>query len=83
MELVTAYTTDLSRGGIFVSAAQQLPIGASVQLSLELPDGATVTSATLNGSPVEPKLAQTTRGLEAVISAPPEQGTATLVIIAD
>lgn len=38
-ELVTAYTTDLSRGGIFVSAAQQLPIGASVQLSLELPDG--------------------------------------------
>jgi len=38
-ELVTAYTEDVSRGGIFVTAAQQLPPGSLVQLSLELPDG--------------------------------------------
>jgi hypothetical protein len=51
-----------------------------LRISAVLPDGATVTSATLDGSPVEPKLVQTTRGLDAVISAPPEQRTATLVI---
>jgi hypothetical protein len=65
----STYTTTVTRHG-----RVDLRIGAV------LPDGATVTSATLNGSPVEPKLAQTTRGLEAVISAPPEQGTATLVV---
>jgi hypothetical protein len=55
-----------------------------LRIGAVLPDGATVTSATLNGSPVELKLVRTTRGLEAVISAQPEQRTATLVInIAD
>jgi len=39
-ELVTAYTEDVSRGGLFVTAGQQLPPGTEVQLSLELPDGA-------------------------------------------
>lgn len=38
-ELVTAYTGDLSQGGLYVAAAQQLPAGTEVQLSLELPDG--------------------------------------------
>lgn len=38
-ELVTAYTGDLSRGGLFVTAAQQLPPGSRVQLQIELPDG--------------------------------------------
>ena len=38
-ELVTAYTEDVSRGGLFVTATQQLPPGTEVQLSLELPDG--------------------------------------------
>ncbi|MBX3270679.1 MAG: response regulator [Sandaracinaceae bacterium] len=38
-ELVTAYTEDVSRGGLYVTAAQQLPPGTEVQLSLELPDG--------------------------------------------
>ncbi|HJL19232.1 MAG TPA: response regulator [Sandaracinaceae bacterium LLY-WYZ-13_1] len=37
-ELVTAYTADVSRGGLFVTSAQQLPPGTEVQLSLELPD---------------------------------------------
>jgi hypothetical protein len=69
----STYTTTVTRHG-----RMDLRIGAV------LPDGATVTSATLNGSPVKPKLVQTTRGLEAVISAKPEQRTATLVItIAD
>jgi hypothetical protein len=67
----STYTTRVTRHG-----RVDLRIGAV------LPDGATVTSATLNGSPVKPKLVQTTRGLEAVISAQPEQRTATLVIIA-
>ena len=65
----STYTTTVSRHG-----RVDLRIGAV------LPDGATVTSATLNGSPVKPKLVQTTRGLEAVVSAQPEQRTATLVI---
>jgi hypothetical protein len=69
----STYTTRVTRHG-----RVDLRIGAV------LPDGATVTSATLNGSPVKPKLVQTTRGLEAVISAKPDQRTATLVItIAD
>jgi hypothetical protein len=51
-----------------------------MRIGAVLPDGATGTSATLNGSPAEPKLVQTTRGLDAVISAPPEQRTGTLVI---
>lgn len=38
-ELVTAYTEDVSRGGLYVTAAQQLPVGTLVQLQLELPDG--------------------------------------------
>lgn len=38
-ELVTAYTEDVSRGGLYVTASQQLPEGTLVQLSLELPDG--------------------------------------------
>ena len=68
----STYTTTVTRHG-----RVDLRIGAV------LPDGATVTSATLNGSPVKPKLVQTTRGLEAVISAQPEQRTATLVINID
>ncbi len=65
----STYTTTVSRHG-----RVDLRIGAV------LPNGATVTSATLNGSPVKPKLVQTTRGLEAVVAALPEQRTATLVI---
>lgn len=38
-DLVTAYTADLSRGGLFVAASVQLPPGTEVQLSLELADG--------------------------------------------
>ena len=67
------YTTTVTRHG-----RVDLRVGAV------LPDGATVTSATLNGSPVKPKLVQTTRGLEAFVRAKPEQRTARLVInIAD
>ncbi len=65
----TSYTTTVTRHG-----QMDLRIGAV------LPDGATVASATLNGSPVKPKLLQTTRGLEAVVSAKPGERTATLVI---
>ena len=63
------YTTTVTRHG-----RMDLRIGAV------LPDGATVASATLNGSPVKPKLVKTTRGLEAIVSAKPGQRTATLVI---
>lgn len=38
-DLVTAYTADLSRGGLYVAASVQLPPGTEVQLSLELADG--------------------------------------------
>jgi hypothetical protein len=65
----STFTTKVTRHG-----QVDLRIGAV------LPDGASVTSATLNGSPVKPKLVQTTRGLEAVVSAKPGQRTATLVI---
>jgi hypothetical protein len=63
------YTTTVTRHG-----QTNLRIGAV------LPDGATVASATLNGSPVKPKLVQTTRGLEATVGARAGQRTATLVI---
>lgn len=33
------YTGDVSRGGLYVSASRQLPVGSEVELSLELPDG--------------------------------------------
>jgi hypothetical protein len=63
------YTTTVTKHG-----RTDLRIGAV------LPDGATVASATLNGSPVKPKLVRTTRGLEATVSARPGRRTATLVI---
>jgi hypothetical protein len=65
----STYTTTVTRHG-----SVNLRIGAV------LPDGATVASATLNGSPVKLKLVQTTRGQEATVLARPEQRTATLVI---
>ena len=65
----SAYTTTVTRHG-----RTNLRIGAV------LPDGATVASATLNGSPVKPKLVRTTRGLEATVGARAGQRTATLVI---
>ena len=65
----STYTTTVTRHG-----RMDLRIGAV------LPDGATVASATLNGSPVTPKLVKTTRGLEAIVTARPGQRTATLVI---
>lgn len=39
-ELITAYTEDVSRGGLYVTATSLLPPGTRVQLSLQLPDGA-------------------------------------------
>ncbi len=41
-ELVIAYTADISRGGLFVSTQELLPVGAYVALELELPDDVTV-----------------------------------------
>lgn len=38
-ELITAYTADVSRGGLYVASARQLATGTWVKLSLELPDG--------------------------------------------
>ena len=38
-ELVTSYTSDLSQGGIYVTGAPRLPVGAEAEVSLELPDG--------------------------------------------
>ncbi len=40
-ELVSAYTTDISRGGIFVPTDRFLPIGAVVELTMGLPRGGT------------------------------------------
>jgi hypothetical protein len=51
-----------------------------LRIGAVLPDGATVASATLNGSPVKLKMVKTTRGLEAGANAKPGQRTATLVI---
>jgi len=51
-----------------------------LRIGTVLPDGATIASATLNGSPVKPKLVKTTRGLEATVSAKAGQRTAPLVI---
>jgi uncharacterized protein (TIGR02266 family) len=39
-ELVLAYTSDLSRGGMFVKTDQFLPINAVIQVKIELPEGA-------------------------------------------
>lgn len=38
-DLVTRYTTDVSRGGIFVTTTEHLPLGTLVDLALEVPDG--------------------------------------------
>jgi uncharacterized protein (TIGR02266 family) len=38
-DLITRYTTDISRGGMFVATTETLPLGASLELALELPDG--------------------------------------------
>ena len=65
----STFTTRVTRHGSI-----DLRIGAV------LPDGATVASATLNGSPVKVKLVKTARGLEAVAKAKPGQRTSTLVI---
>jgi hypothetical protein len=65
----STYTTTVTRHGVV-----NLRIGAV------LPDGATIASATLNGSPVKLKQVQTTRGLEATVLAPSGQRRATLVI---
>jgi len=64
----STYTTTVTRHGRI-----DLRIGAV------FPDGATVASATLNGSPVKLMLVKTTRGLEALAKAEPGQRTATLV----
>ena len=64
----STYTTTVTKHGVV-----NLRIGAV------LPDGATVASATLNGSPVKLKQVQTTRGLEATVLAPSGQRRATLV----
>jgi hypothetical protein len=47
-----------------------------LRIGTVLPDGATIASATFNGSPVKPKLVKTTRGLEATVSAKAGQRTA-------
>jgi hypothetical protein len=65
----STYTTTVTKHGVV-----NLRIGAV------LPDGATVASATLNGSPVKLKQVQTTRGLEATVLAPSGQRRATLMI---
>jgi hypothetical protein len=64
----STYTTTVTRHGHI-----------DLRIGTVLPDGASVASATLNGSPVKPKLVQTARGLEATVSAQPGH-TATLVI---
>lgn len=38
-DLITRYTTDISRGGMFVATTEALPLGAALELALELPDG--------------------------------------------
>jgi len=39
-ELVLAYTSDLSRGGMFLRTDEFLPINAVIQVKIELPEGA-------------------------------------------
>jgi uncharacterized protein (TIGR02266 family) len=39
-ELVLAYTSDLSRGGMFLKTEDFLPINAVIQVKIELPEGA-------------------------------------------
>jgi CheY-like chemotaxis protein/Tfp pilus assembly protein PilZ len=39
-ELVLAYTSDLSRGGMFLKTEEFLPINAVIQVKIELPEGA-------------------------------------------
>lgn len=38
-DLVVTYTTDISRGGLFISTDRFLPTGSIVRLNVELPDG--------------------------------------------
>lgn len=38
-ELVTTYTSDISRGGLFVATDRFIPVGSVVQLKVEVPDG--------------------------------------------
>lgn len=37
-DLVATYSADVSRGGMYVTASRQLPLGTEVELSVELPD---------------------------------------------
>ena len=41
-DLVIAYTTDISRGGLFVNTREFLPVGTFVAIDLSLPDDITV-----------------------------------------
>ena len=45
-----------------------------------LPDGAEVTSVTLDGAPVEYDVRTTARGEEVVVDAPSDTGTNSLVV---
>jgi len=38
-DLISRYTTDMSRGGMFVATAEALPLDTAIELALELPDG--------------------------------------------
>ncbi len=38
-EVVTAYTRDVSRGGLYVATTRLLPVGAVVRLHLQMPEG--------------------------------------------
>ncbi len=38
-DLLARYTTDISRGGMFVATPEVLPLDAELELALELPDG--------------------------------------------
>lgn len=38
-DLIARYTTDMSRGGMFVATAEPLPLDSELELALELPDG--------------------------------------------
>lgn len=38
-DLLARYTTDISRGGMFVATSELLPLDAELELALELPDG--------------------------------------------